>query len=559
MSFPLAQIAFAGHIRPGDIGDRDTASTGLETGFALIRQAAAEGAQLLTGLADGADLLAAQAWDQAALGGIHVVYPFLTDKPAAQPGGAVRASTWLDGAALEAAGYNAHLAQTRWLIGAADLLVVLWDGKAGRGAGGTADAVRLALQHGIAVLWILPNDVRPPRLIAPAERGESYDFMELLEQLARGAPEMARAATADAVAEALAARGFEAGEIAADAERDSPSVLDRLLHATLWKTYAGFRRALGGRVRTLLAPSRPPEDLSAEPGFATLTRAHAAADQQANRLSAVHRSQQLILLIAAVAATAIGSSPAVWPQIKIYAVLAELTLALLAVVVWSGGTRAARHARWSEARRLAEQLRLERAAWALGLSSVDSRDAPGPAARAARVLRRRAGLAPGAFDAARVLRWGGWAIEEIVGSQARYNQVQGHRNETIAHRIHIAENFSFGVFVVSLVAFAGAWGVMHAVGQEMPHWIGGGVLMLGAIVPALGAASLALESTLAFAEQGQRSQFLATRLAAIQASITDPARLDELQRAAKAAMRLHGTQEDRWGEDADRRRLLRGG
>ena len=70
--------------------------------------------------------------------------------------------------------------------------------------------------------------------------------------------------------------------------------------------------------------------------------------------------------------------------------------------------------------------------------------------------------------------------------------------------------------------------------------------------------TLALEANLAFREQGERSQFLAGRLATIRASVAEPLRLDDLQRAALAAIQLHTTQEDRWGEEATRRRLVRG-
>ena len=556
MGFRLVQIAFAGHNRPTDIGDHAAAIQGLKAGFALLAEAGVESGQLLTGLADGADLLAARAWDEQGLGPTHAVYPFLTDKPPAEPLPAIAASTWLDGAALEARGRSAHLAQTRWLVGAADLLVVLWDGRAGRGAGGTADAVRLALAAGVAVLWIQPMGAAAPRLIRPPESGQDYDFIELLDQLGRGDSRAGPPADAQAIAAALAARGFDEADRPAQAPRKGP--LDWLLHATVWRTYAVFRRIMGGAVRGNITVTPPPADLAAQAGFSLLTTAYATADEQANRLSSVHRSQQLLLLAAAVLATTIGVSPEVWPDVKIYAVLAELTLALIALVTWSGAARAGRHERWSASRRLAEQLRLERAAWALGLSAVVNSDGLGPAARAARILRRSAGSAPGAFDTERLSHWGGWALDELVTSQAAYHLHQGHRNETIGHRVHRAENVSFMLLVGGLCTFAIANGLAHLVDFELPHWLGRTVLMMSAIVPAIGAASLALEANLAFREQGERSLFLAGRLSAIGATVARPLRLDDLQRAATAAIQLHNSQEDRWGEEATRRRLVRG-
>jgi hypothetical protein len=526
-------------------------------GFKLLRKAGVEPGPLLTGLADGADILGARAWALSGLGPIHAVFPFLSDTaPDAAPG-IVERSTWLDGAALEAVARSAHLAQTRWLIAASDLLVVLWDGRPGRGAGGTADAVRLALDSGVSVLWIQLEAGAAPLLIPPPDFGQDFDFIEFLEQLERGGSAAAtRPADVGAIQAALAARGFDAEPVLLKPFRSS--VWDRLLQASLWRTFAIFRRVMGGSAEPSLPPSPPPSDLRMDAGFCTLTDAYAAVDAQANRLASVHRSQQLLLLAAAVLATAIGVSPAVWPEIKIYAVLSELAIAVIALVVWSGAARAARHERWGAARRLAEQLRLERAAWTLGLSSVSSGDGLGPAARSARSVRRRAGSATGAYDADRVSSWGAWAIAELLTSQAGYHRRQGHTNEVIGHRIHAVENFNFALFAVSLAAFAAAYGAGRLLGFALPHWLGGAVLMLSAIIPAIGAASVALEANLGFREQGERSQFLAIRLAAIKDSIADPPRLDDLQRAAAAAIRLHNSQEDRWSDEAARRRLLRG-
>lgn len=555
--FPHGQIAFAGHNRPSDLGDRASAAKALRAAFALLAEAGLSQARLLTGMASGADTLAAAAWHGAGLGTIHAVYPFLGERPPARTRTPVDASTWLDGAAMEAAGRSAHLAQTHWLLGSADLLVVLWDGKRTRGAGGTADAVRLALQGGLSVLWVRPGSGGEPKLIHPPDASQGYDFIELVEQLERGDARFVHLATPEALAGVFASRGLDTPpELPAEAPQ---TLLARLMHRTLWRTYALFRRSLGGPIKAQSSPAAAPDDLEREPGFVAMTAAYQTADGQANRLAAVHRSLQLFLLFAAVAATAIGSSPSIWPDIKIYAVLGELALALLAIAVWSGAARASRHERWSEARRLAEQLRLERAAWALGLSSVEIREAPGPAARTARALRRVAGSAAGSFDNDRVTRWGAWAVNELVGSQADYHHHQGHRNERIAHRVHMAENVLFAAFVFVLTAFATAYLAAPMLHAHLPHWTAGAVMMLSALVPAIGAAGLALEATLAFREQGQRSLFLAEQLAAINASRVGPCRLDDLQRAARAAMTLHAAQEDRWSEEAARRRLVRGG
>ena len=77
----LIQVAFAGHARPRDLGQHEPASRALAAAFALIRAAGVGEARLLTGLASGADQLAAEAWRGEGLGPIHAVMPHLGEAP----------------------------------------------------------------------------------------------------------------------------------------------------------------------------------------------------------------------------------------------------------------------------------------------------------------------------------------------------------------------------------------------------------------------------------------------------------------------------------------------
>jgi hypothetical protein len=563
MSAPLIQIAFAGHNRPDDLGDPAAAERDLKAAFAMMASAGLTQGRLLTGYARGADRLAARLWRECGLGPIHVVQPFLADEAEAGHEPPTSLYTLLDGEACEAAGRNPYLAQTRWLIGSADMLITVWTGEHARGAGGTADAVRLALEHNLPVLWVKPGDAEAVRLIRPQYLPDDFGFLEFLEQLEHRKPPLVVRATAEGLAEALVQLELDPGEDEADEAGSSPiRGLDLWLQRGLWRTYNLFRRVVGGRAENHRDAVEPPEDLRVQPGFRLLSEAYLKADLEATRLAAVHRSQQILLLAAALLAAAIGSAPAVWPGFKIYAVLIELSLALAALSVWTGAVRANRHHRWGGMRRLAEQLRLERAGWALGISTVGSRrdDAGGGvAAAAARRVRRRAGLAVGAFDADRVRRWGAWAMDELLVGQAHYHRSQGRLNQRIAHRIHAFENFTFAFFIAVLAAFAIAYGISASLGQHMPHWVGGAVLMAGAIVPAMGAASLALEATLGFSEHSQRSLDLADALNQLIASLDPDPTLDTYQKSARAAVQLESLKEDRWSEDSDRRRLFRGG
>ncbi|HEY2661532.1 MAG TPA: hypothetical protein VGI79_17570 [Caulobacteraceae bacterium] len=560
----LIQVAFAGHNRPDDLGDTLSLERDLTVAFGLLAAADVKGARLLTGNAPGADRLAARLWGECGLGPIHIVQPFLTDEddPDRQP--PTPHITRLDGAAFEASGRNPHLAQTRWMIGSADMLVTVWTGEHARGAGGTADAVRLALEHNLPVLWVKPGDAEAIRLIRPQYLPDDFGFLEFLEQLEHRTPPLvvpAAVANLSAALEGLDLSPDAVSDLSPDEEPPGPlRWFDDWLQLWLWRTYNLFRRVVGGRPAPSRPTADPPADLNAQPGFQLLSQTYLEADQEANRLAAVHRSQQILLLGAALLAAIVGSSPAVWPQFKIYAVLIELGLALAALAVWMGAGRANRHHRWGGARRLAEQLRLERAAWTLGISTVGTRrERASAAAAAVRLVRCRAGLAGGAFDADRVQRWGAWAMDELLAGQAHYHQIQGRLNGRIAHRIHWFENFTFTVFIVILLSFAVAFEAAGLTNNHLPHWIGGAVLMAGAIVPAMGAASLALEATLGFGEHSQRSLSVAQELELLMATLGPAPSLDTYQTTARAAVRLESLKEDRWSEDTDRRRLFRGG
>ncbi len=559
----MLNVAFAGHNRPEDLGDPDEAEAGLDAAFRLLCTVSPTEMRLFTGLAEG-DYAAARAWRRACTGTIHAVYPYLDMQPPADIAALAGAETRLDGAALDEVGRNPHLAQSRWLIGAADLLVVVWNGEAGRGAGGTADAVWLALEQNLPVLWYKPGDPGKLRLIRSEEMEDGFGFLEFLEQLKRDIPPLV------IPADELSLRGALVGAATSpdslqelDPGADpAASPLDPLLRRTLWRSYANFRKLLGGRPAPGPPPTPIPDDLQAQAGFKLMTDAFHYADGRANRLSAAHRSQQLLLLGLAIVAAATGSLPDLNPDLKIWAVLGELVLGLSALGAWSAATRATRHERWGRSRRLAEQLRLERVCWALGVSTVVERSnsGAGPAAGAARHVRRLAGIPTGNYDPDRVRVWGGWAMDEMVRGQAAYHHGQGGLNHRISHRMHRFEDFTFLAFIFVLASFAIAYFTLLAFGgHHMPPWVGGAVEMMGAVVPAFGAASLAMEATLAFSEQAYRSHLLADKLHHLADMVTPDSRLDQLQLIAKTASRLQMEQEDRWTQDTVRQSLMRGG
>lgn len=554
------QIAFAGHNRASDLGDPEAAEAAVADTFARLSAAGVVRARLLTGMAPGADVLAARQWRRAGLGPVQAVFPFLTDAAPDGAGDLIDTGTWLDGETTRALGRNPHLAQAQWMIGGADLLVVIWTGEHARGAGGTADAVRLALEQGIPVLWIRPGETGPPQIIQPAYLDEDFGFLEFLDELRLDRAPLVQDATPSTLRLALLDLGLVGEAPTLPAERvaeDSPEAAPAPRIMWVWRTYALFRRVLGGKAAPFEART-PPPDLQAQPGFVALTRARREAGRRAQELGAVHRSHQVILLGVAILAAIAGSASAVWPHLKLAMVSIELVLALGALAVWLDSERGERHHRWSDARKLAEELRLERAAWTLGVSTLPQ----GAGLRGKSVagdLRRAVGLPQGAYDAARVAAWGGWAIDELFAGQAAYHRDQSRINGRISHRVHQLENTSFAILLLILLSYVVTAIASKLTGGHTPHWLGGVVIMAGAIVPAIGAACLALEATLSLGDQARRSQVLFERLQALGAELGPSPSLQRLQSAVRAAIRLERLQEEHWSEEASRRRLFRGG
>ncbi len=373
------QVAFAGHNRPEDLGDAAVVRDGLDMAFARLREAGIERGRLFCGLAAGADTLAVERWRRSELGPVHLVLPFLDDSQCPEPPDAVGDSvTRLDGAASEADGRNPHLQQTRLIVEAADIVMVVWNGAAAKGAGGTADAVLYALELSRPVLWINPADGGRVRLIQPEPLPIDFHFLEFLEALAGPDPRHVLEPTPEVLRAALGLAGSVKTAEEEEDEARSPHLLDAFLHRYAWRTYALFRRFVGGPVPGPPAPEvETPASLKAQPGFTILSRAYHRWDRVANRLSAVHRSEQLLLVLAMIAAALIGSAWAIWPDFKLTAIWIELGLSVGALLVWASASDTQQHERWSQARFLAEQLRLARAGWALGLS-IDCADPGAP-------------------------------------------------------------------------------------------------------------------------------------------------------------------------------------
>lgn len=661
----VLNVAFAGHRASVTGPDAEPMGAALRQAFDLIAQAArltADSAitpgvdetiaqahagiggaasgppalRLLCGYAPGTDRVAVSAWREGRYGLCHLVFPYLappggedaagtafTDHPERPEEGAQvvladavsgpeDAVTILDGAASERerpprAG---HLEQSRFLMRWADVLVALWNGAPAKGAGGTADAVRLAVAKGLPVIWIDPRNwtlrlIDPKALWADTSPSELLDLLTDADDLETFLPR----ADADALAGVLrpffappsdgAGHGADEGrqvdhghkphrkEAPASAEglarkdyaADPMTPRSRRDRALMWvaqKIAAAWRpliNAVSGLHSIAVEADAPPSPqrssaTAAEPGLAVLEAEANRASRLADYTGNLQRVVQILLLVLAVLAVAVATSAAILPHLKIQLVLAELLILATVFVVWKVRVIAINHRRWSDSRRLAERLRAVLATWPLGVDVADDRSEP-PGTWTewrSRCLLRFAGPPTGSFGQDRVLQDARFARDHasgIVRGQIAYHTLSERRNGHVAHRLEALEEKTFVVLVASLVLFLVFHFVVeshqfHALNHHHVEMVGPFLLFLSAVLPMVAAACLAIEAKVGFHEAALRSAQLKPAFEDIRKAMADeilsPA---QAQESLREAARLLTADADGWRDGVSRRRLAK--
>jgi hypothetical protein len=570
--------------------------------------------RLLTGDAPGADRLAIAAWNACGLGEVHALYPFrdsdtgapITDDPK-RAGPEERATQWrtlaawtaFDGGGLGLPGDQAHAEVGRWIAAHSDVLLAFWDGLDARGGGGTGDVVLRALERGVPVVWLKPGRDEA-RLIEPNIWRRHADLVEMLrapdDYAAPLEPDRLAAflvlqlSPPSAVAEKLhahrrwlsraqphgstdpetmARQDYAARDPLRD-RRGLSAFLGGVLDRFAWSAFDRFKAALGD-LRSFSPPqiekTPRPDGLHEQLGYRRLEAAFAQADGRANRLGAVHRSEQLLLIALAALAVIVSAAPSLAPdahahQAHVAAAIMEFGLGLLAFVVRWQALGAHRHRRWSDARRFAERLRAMLLTWPLG-ADVSSLHQSAPHTWTewrAQAEFRAAGPPTGWIDGAGFRARAHWTAFDIIGGQMRYHEKERHLARHIDERVKRIEGASFAILMATLGLFLlGTWLLPHF-GYALSPWVAGLVLVISAATPAVGGASLALEMTMGFGEVERRSTQCATAFAALLDEFTALERdhrltLHSAQRLNLAAAELLIQDADSWREQLGTRRL----
>jgi hypothetical protein len=568
------------------------------TAITRMQAAAFDGAarlRLLIGAAPGTDRIVAATWRALELGQAHLIYPFrepgglaaYTDDPRkadletrveTPPDG--EPWTGLDATSLGLEHDQAHAEVSRWISRHADLLVAWWDGQSIHGAGGTGDTVRRALEAGVPVIWIAPDEAHP-RLVDPGRLHHHAEAAEAMAYLAAIAEPLVAPRLAALLASALAPPGPGADDPEVKARRDYAAVdplrrlpapigqVQALLDHTLWRAFAAFETIAGGAQAPAQRSGATPSALARQPGFQRLRAAANEAASRANHLSSVHRSEQLLLIVIAIAAVFTGALPALTASAEplarthFLAAAAEFVLGVTAFFIAAAARRRHRHRRWSDARRLAERLRAACATWPLGFD-IAAAPLPPPATWTewrARAVIRAAGPPCGWIDRPRFDAEATWIADQLIGGQADYHARQRQIAEHIEGFTRRMEGAAFAVLMLTLFGYLVVGWSAPFTGWTPPHWIGGLVTLVSAVAPAIGAGCLALEATNGFGELAQHSEHLSAEFARLQTQLgeveTEP--YHHVQAVIRRAAQLVVEDADAWRDRVLRRRIVRGG
>ncbi len=514
--------------------------------------------QLISPLAAGADLIAAQAAHEHGIGVIALL-PFARDEyledfehhedRAAFLHSLDRASRILELPGQRARALNAYVMAGRATVAHSDILIAVWDGKPARGRGGTGEVIDHALRRGKPVIHV------------PAD-GSADDEVRLL--WGGFAPQL-RASQLHSIP----ARPYDAGALGAlIQERLAPPLggeeqkhLDayyaerqpRLrvrIEYPLLLALTGVKRMASSTWR--IAPFAETARLEwAQYGAALhdgtprlaadlseLEGAYGWADGLATHYAQGYRSGHILNFALAAAAVVLGVAGLLAPPLKLLFTTLELLAIGTVVVNTHTGLKQQWHRRWLDYRQLAERLRALRGLDLMVLAD----EPPDPSSRTRWIdwytaaCWRMLDLPQGRLAPEAVRSLAPLALECEITPQADYHRRNAAVLHKLDHRLHTAGDFLFVATIASCLAFIVAYFAAHDwATAHSPVFI-----FLSASLPALGTALFGIRFQGDFIGAAERSRSTAAQLDALAAhfesSAHDLMHTADLAEAAARAM-----------------------
>jgi hypothetical protein len=395
-------------------------------------------------------------------------------------------------------GDGAYVQVGKAVIAASDVMVAIWDGRAGNGPGGTAHVVELALDAGVPVIHI-QIDLESGR-VADARLLDGLDVIDL---------------TSEPLDETESYSTLVRKTLAPHSEFERKQILQfygEREKLNNWRLEFSFLLALLG-VKPL--PRKPwrqssiADDIrhdwegvpAADPPGARepLARAYGWANFLGIRYAQLFRSGHVTNYFLSTLAVILALTGLLLPKAKVLLVLAELTTIGLLYLNTQSGRNGEWHRRWLQYRHLAESLRPLIYLKRTGIISTPFRTdiVRGPMGREtgadwthwyAAAIWRQMDSPRGVLDQALIRELSEAVVREQITPQANYHHTNAKRMHKLDHRLHEIGNFLMGAVIASCVLYVAGYFVLH-------EWVVGMTnifIVLTAGLPAIGAAVFGL-------------------------------------------------------------------
>ena len=407
-----------------------------------------------------------------------------------------------------------------------DILLAVWDGEPARGIGGTPEIIENAVSRALPVIVVDANAKAGPRLLW--NRGEdavhdrpsvhtvgSHDALELLPELIRNLirpPEGSAKLLADT-------------RNAGDDGWLRPVGYQLLLAATgakSWKT--AFRKGTysesAAQIEPLLGFFEAPNQ-SDRVASQHLVERFASADLAANQFANRYRDGFVISFAMSALAVALALAGLLAPDFKFAFVTAEVLTITAILVRTRKANKSDWHRRWLDARHLAELLRLLPLAAALGDLSIlrhSEGERRNPHDWYAQATARAINICHGEVDRDRVLFVKRQSLN-LLEDQIRYHQANRRRMKAVDHRLH---QVGEGLFILTIISGIG-WLIAKLLHLEHTMILGADAttlaVVLGALLPAIGAALYGIRKQGDFAGSSERSRVSMDKLLKLRLAI----------------------------------------
>ena len=544
-------VGVTGH-RPERLGDLDFSrltKTVVEV-FAAIDAAssnvAVDAKRIITGVAEGADMIAVDA-GRARGWQLEAVLPFARAEFAKDFSEGVERLEYQDALGVASAVFElpgdradegaAYERVGRVVLAQSDLLVAVWDGAAERGRGGTAQIVAEAVLAGIPVIHIDPAAAHAPKLLW--DRLSEHDMgQQTIDTVPRAGLEHLPGVLTD-----LLALPSEAAERAM-LERFANGAVERERWFAV--AYPWLLRLMAPRGKPLASkPREAVPDTCFTPVLARIIAPRfVSADRTGSALARLFRSGYVTNFTFAALAVILSLLGLILPPaIKPLLIASEVVVISAILLVTRAGNRAQWHRRWLDHRHLAERLRVLTISAQLG--ELDLR-AEASAQRGwvgwyVRATARQVGLPTVCVDHA-YLACVRSALADLISDQIAYLRGDAERMHRLEHRLHKLGGALF-ITTAAVCVFVLIFKLVAAFGPNMIEHaakpVGLAATIIGAALPAVGAAIYGIRMQGDFAGTSERSAGLAAQLTTLNMVIeSDALDFDTLTSRTKRAADL---------------------